>query len=129
MSRYIKKNVSLRKSIHFALVGIGHAFYSQRNIKIQSIAFICVICLGLFFKISTIEWAILFCISGLVICLEMMNTALELVVDLSTKEKKIRAKLCKDTAAGAVLLASILASVCGCLIFYERLVTLISGGF
>ena len=88
MPRYIKENVSLLKSIRFALEGIGHAFYAQRNIKIQSIAFLGMICLGLFFKISTTEWAILLCVSGLVICLEMINTALELVVDLSTKEKK-----------------------------------------
>ena len=128
MPRYIKENVSLLKSIRFALEGIGHAFYAQRNIKIQSIAFLGMICLGLFFKISTTEWAILLCVSGLVICLEMINTALELVVDLSTKEKKMRAKLCKDTAAGAVLLASLLASVCGGLIFYERFANLISGG-
>ena len=128
MPRYIKKKSSLKHSFSYAFTGIAHAFATQRNLKIHIVAFCSIFILGLYFKINSLEWAILLLTSGLVITLEMINTALELVVDLSTKEKKIRAKLSKDTAAGAVLIASTIAVVCGTLIFYERLVTLIKGG-
>ena len=54
-----------------------------------------------------------------------MNTALEAVVDLVTKEKKPLAKIAKDTAAGAVLVSAIAAAIIGCIIFVPYLLELI----
>lgn len=128
MKRYRKKKSSFRQSLTYAVSGIGHAFSSQRNVKIHFLVASTVSLLGIFLKITRLEWLSLILLSGLVISLELMNTSVELVVDLSTKQHKIRAKLAKDVAAGSVLLASILALVCGCLIFYPRLVNLMAGG-
>ncbi|MFT5171266.1 MAG: diacylglycerol kinase (ATP) [Candidatus Marinamargulisbacteria bacterium] len=84
--------------------------------------------LGCFFKISTLEWIALSFAITLVFVTELINTAIEFTIDLYTREKKMLAMLSKDTAAGAVLVASINALIIGYLLFYHRLATLIHGG-
>ena len=63
---------------------------------------------------------------GLVMALEMVNTAVEAVVDLVTKERKPLAKLAKDAAAGAVLIAAIMAAIAGMIIFIPKLLESLS---
>ena len=58
--------------------------------------------------------------------LEMVNTAVEAVVDLVTKERKPLAKLAKDAAAGAVLIAAIMAAIAGMIIFIPKLLESLS---
>ena len=58
------------------------------------------------------------------IALELVNTAVESVVDLVTTERKPLAKVAKDTAAGAVLVAAIMAAIVGLIIFVPRIVSL-----
>ena len=62
---------------------------------------------------------------GLVIALELVNTAIESVVDLVTTERKPLAKVAKDTAAGAVLVAAIMAAIVGLIIFVPRIASLL----
>ena len=62
---------------------------------------------------------------GLVIALELVNTAIESVVDLVTTERKPLAKTAKDTAAGAVLVAAIMAAIVGLIIFVPRIASLL----
>ena len=57
----------------------------------------------------------------MILALELVNTAVEAVVDLVTEEKKPLAKVAKDTAAGAVLIAAIMAAAVGCMIFVPKL--------
>ena len=78
--------------------------------------------LGYTLKISLIEYLILLVSIFLVLISEMVNTSLEISVDLVTREKKPRAMLAKDVGAGAVLLASINAIIIGYFIFYDRVV-------
>lgn len=63
------------------------------------------------------------CAVGLILSLELVNTAVEAVVDLVTEEKKPLAKIAKDTAAGAVLVAAIMAAAVGLVIFVPKLVS------
>ena len=63
------------------------------------------------------EWCICLLLFGMVISLELVNTAVEAVVDLVTEERKPLAKIAKDTAAGAVLFTAIMAVIIGCIIF------------
>ena len=72
---------------------------------------------GLSFGISKVELLIILLISAQVICLEMVNTAIERTVDLVTSEYHIYAKIAKDVAAGAVLVAAIFATIIGGIIF------------
>lgn len=74
--------------------------------------------------ITPIEWCICLTLFGLVIALELVNTAIESVVDLVTTERKPLAKTAKDTAAGAVLVAAIMAAIVGFIIFVPRIVSL-----
>ena len=105
-----------------AFSGIVYAFKTQRNLRIQLVAGIIVVILGIVLKISSSEWAILSFAVFFVLGSEMMNTALETAVDLTTEEYHIKAKLAKDTAAGAVVLASINAVVVSYFLFADKIV-------
>ena len=93
--------------------------------KIHCLAVFCVVCAGLFFRITALEWCICLTLFGLILSLELVNTAVEAVVDLVTEEKKPLAKIAKDTAAGAVLIAAIMAAIAGCVIFIPKLLEIL----
>ena len=66
------------------------------------------------------EWCICLGLFGMVMALELVNTAVEAVVDLVTEERHPLAKIAKDTAAGAVLIAAIMAAIVGLIIFVPK---------
>lgn len=111
----------LNKSFGYAFEGIR----KERNMKIHCLAVIAVTVAGTFLHIKPVEWCICLLLFGLILSLELVNTALEAVVDLVTKEKKPLAKIAKDTAAGAVLVSAIAAAIIGCIIFVPYLLELI----
>ena len=76
--------------------------------------------------ISALEWCVCFILLGLILSLELVNTAVEAVVDLVTEEKKPLAKIAKDTAAGAVLIAAIMAAAAGLVIFIPKVWEILS---
>ena len=88
--------------------------------KMHAVMTVLVVIAGFFFHISMTEWCICLGLFGLVMALELVNTAVESVVDLVTEERKPLAKVAKDTAAGAVLIAAIMAAVIGLIIFVPR---------
>ncbi|HEX5172424.1 MAG TPA: diacylglycerol kinase family protein [Cyclobacteriaceae bacterium] len=108
-------------SFLFALNGLKTAVVEQLNLKIQIAVAVLVVAAGLHFDITNTEWAILIFTIGLVLGFELLNTALENLVDLVTMEKKPLAGKVKDIAAGAVLLVSVLSVVVGWLIFKSYL--------
>ena len=103
---------------------IAHGFKTQRNLKIQLVAGIVVIILGIILKISNAEWAVLMLSVFLVLGTEMMNTAVEAAVDLCTEEYHEKAKIAKDVAAGAVLMVAIISLICGLIIFIPKIINL-----
>jgi len=107
----------LINSFFHAIKGILASFREQRNLKVQSIIALITIGAGFYFSITAIEWVLILMTIGLVIGLEMMNTAVEDLVDLVTSEWKPLAGRVKDVAAGAVLFASIVAVIVGIIIF------------
>ena len=116
-----QKKDPIYKSFGYAFEGIWAVISKERNMQIHCCAMVLVIAAGLFFKISLTKWCLCFILFGLVMALEMVNTAVESVVDLVTEERKPLAKLAKDAAAGAVLIAAIMAAVTGSLIFIPEL--------
>ena len=108
---------ALIKSFQHAFCGILTSFVIGRNIKVHYIAALAAILGGLYFGISKVEFLIILLVSTQVICLEMVNTAIERTVDLVTSEYHLYAKIAKDIAAGAVLVAAIFAIVIGGIIF------------
>ena len=108
---------ALIKSFQHAFCGILTSFVIGRNIKVHYIAALAAILGGLYFGISKVEFLIILLVSTQVICLEMVNTAIERTVDLVTVEYHLYAKIEKDIAAGAVLVAAIFATIIGGIIF------------
>lgn len=115
------KKDPLYKSFGYAFQGIFNTIRTERNIKIHCAAAILVTIFGIWLQISKIEWMICFILFGLILALELVNTAVEATVDLFTEERKPLAKKAKDAAAGAVLIAAIFAAVIGILIFIPKL--------
>lgn len=118
------KKSPLYKSFGYAFEGIFTCIRNERNIKIHCTVAILVVIAGAVLGITPIEWCICLTLFGLVIALELVNTAIESVVDLVTTERKPLAKTAKDTAAGAVLVAAIMAAIVGLIIFVPRIVSL-----
>ena len=119
-----EKEKPLLKTLSYGFNGIFYTLRHERNMVIHFLVMILVIIAGIVFKITFVEWGICFVLFALVLSLELMNTALENVVDLVTEEKKAKAKVAKDAAAGAVLVAALFAVIIGISIFLPRLLNL-----
>ena len=88
--------------------------------KIHCTVAVLVVIAGVILGLSMTEWCICLGLFGMVMSLELVNTAVESVVDLVTQERKPLAKIAKDTAAGAVLIAAIMAAIVGLIIFVPK---------
>ena len=104
------------RSVGMALSGIGHAFITQRHVRIHAFCAVAVIAAGICLRLSRAEWAWIAIAIGSVIAAELFNTAIEHVVDLASPERHPLAKSAKDTAAGAVLVIAATAVVIGLLV-------------
>lgn len=122
----IRKNSQL-SSFRLAILGILTAIKQERNVKIHLVITILVIVLGLLNDLAKQEWMFIAVCIGLVISLELINTAIERVVDLVTSEYHPLAKEAKDIAAGAVFVAAILSIVIGGIIFIPKIWSAITG--
>ena len=112
----------LVNSFKNAFVGIGHAWYSQQSFRIQVIMAIITIGLSFLLELSLIEWLlILTSIIGVIVA-ELINTAVELTVDLITIKKNKRAQLTKDVSASAVLIIVIWATIIGIVIIIPKII-------
>lgn len=105
------------KSFHYALQGIHYALKNDQNLVVHFIGACVAILLSIFLDISPYEMGILGVTILVVISAEMINTAIEKMVDLITKEHRTEAKIAKDVAAGMVFLTSVGALIIGFLIF------------
>ena len=83
-----EKKEPLHKSFGYAWEGITAVIKKERNMKIHCCVMILVILAGAIFRIAAWKWCICFCLFGLVMSLEIVNTAVEAVVDLVTEERK-----------------------------------------
>lgn len=104
-------------SFKYAFEGIWIALKEEPSLKFHFLIASLVIILGSYLSISKTEWLIVFLTIGIVISLELTNTAIEEIVNSFTQEVHPSAKKAKDVAAGAVLIASITAFVIGLIIF------------
>ncbi|HHP7230014.1 MAG TPA: diacylglycerol kinase family protein [Xenococcaceae cyanobacterium] len=97
-------------SFKYAWAGVRYAFTTQRNFRIHTIIGTLAVSLGLFLRVSAVEMAVITLTCAIVMVLELLNTAIESVVDLTVKQTYHElAKIAKDCAAGAVLIAAIAA--------------------
>lgn len=122
------KNRTITASLEFALTGILTAFKEERNMRKHALSAVLVLLAGLIFQISAIEWLFLLLAIFLVITFEIINSAIENVVDLASDYHfSMLAKHAKDMAAGAVLMISGYAVVTGFIIFIPKVWDFIFG--
>ena len=122
------KPTSWLESLNCAIEGILWAVKSERHVRYHFVAALAVVFLALFFKISALEFFLLVLAAVLVIFAELMNTAIEAVVDLVTDDYHELAKRAKDVAAGAVLVTSVGAVILGYLVLSGHIFPLFHSG-
>jgi diacylglycerol kinase (ATP) len=119
-----KKSFSIQdrlKSFVFAFSGIKTFFSTEHNSWIHVIAAITAISLGIVLKINDYQWCLIVMVIGLVIVAEIINTAIEKIVDMVSPQYNEMAKKVKDMSAAAVLVAAITALCVGVFIFVPKL--------
>jgi len=109
-------------SFKYAFEGIISTIKEERNMFIHFLISIIVVIAGFYVRLSLNEWLICLLLFALVFSLELINTAIENTVDLVTTKKNKKAKIAKDAAAGAVLIAAIFASIIGIIIFLPKFI-------
>lgn len=108
------------KAFVYAWNGILHGIKAERNMKMHVLAAIVVVVAGVLTKLSQVEWLIVMILIGGMFALELMNAAIERVVDLVTSERHPLAQQAKDLAAGAVLVFAIISAIIGLLLFVPK---------
>jgi len=108
---------SVIESFNFAIEGVIHVLRTQRNMRLHFAAAVAVIVVAVAVGVSKIELSLLLVSIAFVLVAEMINTAVEGAIDAATTSFDPMAKLAKDIAAGAVLIASVNAVAVGYLVF------------
>ncbi|ATD54706.1 diacylglycerol kinase [Clostridium chauvoei] len=109
------------ESFNYAINGIIDTVRTQRNMKIHLIAALCVLLACFFFDISKVEFLLLAITITLVIAAELINTAIEATIDMSTNYYHPLAKVAKNAAAGGVLVTAINALIVGYIVFGDKI--------
>ena len=113
-------------SFKYAWAGISYSFQTQRNFRIHVSVCALAIAFSLFLHLQAVEIAVIGVTSGLVLALELLNTAIESLVDLTVKQTyHDLAKIAKDCAAGAVLVSALVAVLVAGTLLLPPLVRLI----
>lgn len=111
-------------SFHYSWDGIKYAFKYEQSMFIHVLVTLLVVICGIVLKFDFQEWLLCIVLIGLVIATELINTAIEAVVDLACPEIHPLAKTAKDTAAAAVLVFAITAVLCGLFLFVPKIIAL-----
>lgn len=123
---YIKQeNKRLVNSFKYAGKGIIETFKSEKNMKIHLFMVLFITVLGFLLNISLNEWFICIILFASVISLEIVNTAIETIVNLVSPNYNELAKRAKDLGAGAVLIAAIASAIIGIIIFLPKVINVI----
>lgn len=110
-------------SFSYAWAGVSYAFQTQRNFRIHLIVGTAAIVLGVVLELTRVEIAIIGLTIGAVLTMELLNTAVESVVDLTVRQTYHElAKIAKDCAAGAVLISAVAAIVVACSLLLPPLI-------
>lgn len=115
----------LVKSFGFAWEGLMYVLAHDQNIRVHAFLGFLALILGLYLGINSYELGLLMITIFFVLVAEMLNSAVEKVVDLITTEHRVEAKIAKDIAAGMVLVAAIGSISVGIFIFFPHLIALL----
>jgi diacylglycerol kinase (ATP) len=116
-----KRQHSLLVSFNYAIEGVIHVLRRERNMRVHFALATVVLVLAFAYDVTKVELMVLLVSIAFVLFAEMVNTAIEEMIDVSTQHYDPRAKIAKDVAAGAVLVASVVAATIGYLVFVDRI--------
>ncbi len=105
----------------YAWKGIVQAAKHERNFRIHLAAAFAVVLAGFVFSLNTIEWAVILLAIGMVLAAELLNSAVEKLIDYLKPELHPLAGTIKDVAAGSVLITAITAALIGIIVFLPKL--------
>lgn len=114
-----KNNISLIKSFKCAIKGVVCCIKTERNFRIHLCALFYVIWFSTFYNFTSTQKAVIAIAIGFVIVAEMLNTAIETDIDLTSPEYNRLAGLSKDIAAGAVLVSAVTSVAVGIFMFFD----------
>ena len=114
-----------KNSFKYSIAGLKYAYKYEQSMTIHFFMTALVIILGVFFKVSIAEWAILLILIGIILATELINTALEALVDLVSPDYHELAKVAKDCASAAVFVYSIVAALIGLVVFVPKILELL----
>ena len=105
------------KSFGYSIEGLKYAYKYEQSMLIHVIATVCVVCANVFFQVSGIEWLITLLAIGMVLSAELINSAIEAVVDLVTLEEHPLAKIAKDCSSAATFVLACMAALIGVVVY------------
>src|SRR3990167_3092688 len=117
------------KSFRFAFEGLKAVFEGEPNFRVHILITFLVLTLAWVLGFSPLEFTILLITIGLVLILELVNTAIEETINLISTEFSPRIKLIKDVAAAGVLLSAILSVIIGVLLFLPKILQVLNFAF
>jgi diacylglycerol kinase len=106
-----------KNSLNYAIDGLFAAASKENSFKIQVVAALAVIILGVLKGLELWKWSVIFLTIGIILSLELINTAFEKMIDILVKEHHPHIKYVKDILAAAVLIYSIIALIIAIIIF------------
>ena len=116
-----RRRTTLLQSFNYAFQGLVPAVRHQRNMRVHLVLAFAVLLASIFLNLSRLQLVMVFMAVAFVFITELVNSAIEAVVDMVTDEFDPRAKVAKDMAAGAVLVAAVNALVVAYLVLADRL--------
>ncbi len=113
------------KSFGYSIEGLKYAYKYEQSMLVHVIATVGVIIANFIFKVNGMEWLITLMAIGMVLAAELINTAIEAVVDLVTLEIHPLAKIAKDCGSAATFVLAIMAAAIGAVIYVPHIITLL----
>ena len=117
------KHPTFKRSFLFAVQGFRTAVSLERNVKIMLVGGLFAITVGILLRLDPLSWAIILLCCGMVISAELVNTAIESVVDLVSPEFHPLAGRAKDIAAASVWVLSIVVAIVGIIVYANAIFT------
>ena len=115
------KNKSIFESFKNAFEGIWYCLKKERNFKIHLFATVIILLFSVWLEVSRVEFAVLCLSCAAVICFEIVNTTIVLLVDIIVDVYHPKAKIIKDIAAGGVLVCALFSIIIGFAILFDKL--------
>lgn len=120
------RRTSWISAFHAAFSGLGYALRTQPNMRVHVFAAVAVAVAGVLLQLSPTEWGLIVLCIGLMWSTELLNTAVEVIVDDLSPEYRDHARIAKDLAAGAVLSSAIASAAVGLIVFLPKILALVT---